>query len=52
MNKRVEKMKQKLRVDKYPLCIEKFRIENKTLLETEGMPQILRRAKNTCKHTW
>ena len=45
MNKRVEKMKQKLRVDKYPLCIEKFRIENKTLLETEGMPQILRRAK-------
>lgn len=45
MNARLEKMKQSLKVDKYPLCIERFRIESKTLLETEGEPQILRRAK-------
>lgn len=45
MNERITKMKQQLRVNKYPLCIEKFKIANETLIETEGMPQILRRAR-------
>lgn len=44
MNDRIIRMKEALRVNKYPLCIEKFKIANETLLETEGMPQILRRA--------
>ncbi|NLK72252.1 MAG: hypothetical protein GX285_04455 [Clostridiales bacterium] len=44
MNERVSRMKESLRVNKYPLCIEKFRIANETLLATEGQPQLLRRA--------
>lgn len=44
MNERVKRMKERLRINKYPLCIEKFRIANETLEATEGMPQILRRA--------
>lgn len=44
MNTRVQQMKDALRINKYPLCIEKFKIANETLAETEGMPQILRRA--------
>jgi len=44
MTDRIKKMKESLRVSKYPLCIEKLRIAYKTLEETDGMPQILRRA--------
>ena len=44
MNERIQKMKDALRINKYPLCIEKFKIANETLKKTEGMPQILRRA--------
>lgn len=44
MNDRIKRMKERLRVNKYPLCIEKFRIANETLKATEGMPQLLRRA--------
>lgn len=44
MNERIRKMKESLRINKYPLCIEKFRIANETLRNTEGQPQILRRA--------
>ncbi|AOT69821.1 pyruvate formate lyase family protein [Geosporobacter ferrireducens] len=45
MNDRVKRMKDRLRINRYPLCIEKFRIANETLEVTEGMPQIIRRAK-------
>ncbi len=44
MNDRIKSLKERLRVNKYPLCIEKFRIANETLKVTEGLPQILRRA--------
>lgn len=44
MTDRVKKMKEGLRVSKYPLCIEKLRIAYETLEKTDGMPQILRRA--------
>ncbi len=45
MTKRIERMLGNLKIDKYPLCIEKFRIATKTLAETEGEPNVLRRAK-------
>ncbi len=44
MTPRIEKMLNELHVEKYPLCIEKFRIATKTLSETEGQPNVLRRA--------
>ncbi len=44
MNDRIMSLKERLRINKYPLCIEKFRIANETLKVTEGLPQILRRA--------
>ncbi len=45
MNERIKRMKERLRVNKYPLCIEKFRIANETLRDTENLPQLIRRAK-------
>ena len=44
MNDRIKKMKEDLKIGKYPLCIAKFKIANETLKETTGMPQLLRRA--------
>lgn len=45
MNDRVKKMKESLRISKYPLCIEQFRLANESLEQTAGEPMILRRAK-------
>ena len=45
MNERVKKMKDSLRISKYPLCIELFRLANESLDETGGEPMITRRAK-------
>ncbi len=45
MNDRIKRMLDRLKVDKYPLCIEKFRIAVQTLAETKGEPNIIRRAK-------
>ncbi|MBN1974655.1 MAG: hypothetical protein JW787_13530 [Sedimentisphaerales bacterium] len=45
MNDRIKRMVDRLKVDKYPLCIEKFRIATRTLAETKGEPYIIRRAK-------
>jgi formate C-acetyltransferase len=45
MNERVKRLKENLKVDKYPLCIEKFRIAARTLAETQGEPFVIRRAK-------
>ena len=44
MNDRIKRMIERLKVDKYPLCIEKFKIAAQTLAETEGEPYIIRRA--------
>ncbi len=44
MNERILRMKERLRINKYPLCVEKFRIANETLKATEGKPQLIRRA--------
>ena len=45
MRERVQKMKDSLRVNKYPLCIELFRLANESLDQTGGEPMIIRRAK-------
>lgn len=45
MNERVKKMKDSLRISKYPLCIELFRLANESLDATGGEPMIIRRAK-------
>ena len=45
MNERVKKMKDSLRVSKYPLCIELFRLANESLDQTAGEAMVTRRAK-------
>lgn len=45
MNERIARMKEKLQVTKFPLCIERLKISMETLKETEGLPTILQRAK-------
>ena len=45
MNERVKRMKESLRIRKYPLCVELFRLANESLEKTGGEPQLLRRAK-------
>ena len=45
MNERVKRMKEALRVNKYPLCVETFRLANESLAETAGEPVLLRRSK-------
>lgn len=45
MNDRVKRMKEALRISKYPLCVELFRLANESLEQTGGEPVLLRRAK-------
>ena len=45
MTDRVRRMLQSLKVNKYPLCIETFKLANESLDETAGEPMLLRRAK-------
>lgn len=45
MTDRVKRMKESLRVNKYPLCVEMFRLANESLDQTGGEPMLLRRAK-------
>ncbi|HEM60779.1 MAG TPA: formate C-acetyltransferase [Chloroflexi bacterium] len=44
-NERIERLKEHLFVQEYPLSIEKIRLFTESLKQTEGQPQILRRAK-------
>ncbi len=41
---RIERLRERLFVDQYPLCVEKIRLLTESLRQTEGEPQILRRA--------
>jgi pyruvate formate-lyase/glycerol dehydratase family glycyl radical enzyme len=43
--KRIEEMMDEVKVDKYPICIEKVRLMTESYRETEGEPEVLRRAK-------
>ena len=45
MTDRVQRMLQSLKVSKYPLCIEYFKLANESLDQTAGEPMLLRRAK-------
>lgn len=45
MTDRVKRMKENLRVNKYPLCVEMFRLANESLDVTAGEPMLLRRSK-------
>jgi pyruvate-formate lyase len=45
MTERVKKMVESLRVNKYPLCIQLFRLANESLDATGGEPMLLRRSK-------
>ena len=45
MTDRVKRMKESLRVNKYPLCVELFRLANESLDQTGGEPMLLRRSK-------
>ncbi len=45
MRERVKRMKESLRISKYPLCVEQFRLANESLEQTAGEPMLLRRAK-------
>ena len=45
MTDRVKRMKESLRVNKYPLCVEMFRLANESLDVTAGEPMLLRRSK-------
>ncbi|CAG0946075.1 formate C-acetyltransferase [Anaerolineae bacterium] len=42
---RIQKLRERLFVDKYPVCIEKIRLVTESYKQTEGEPQIIRRAK-------
>ena len=45
MTDRVQRMLQSLKVSKYPLCIEYFKLANESLDQTAGEPMLLRRAR-------
>lgn len=45
MTDRVKRMKDSLKVSKYPLCIEYFKLANESLDLTGGEPALMRRAK-------
>lgn len=45
MTDRVKRMKESLKISKYPLCVEVFRLANDSLDKTGGEPMLLRRAK-------
>jgi pyruvate formate-lyase/glycerol dehydratase family glycyl radical enzyme len=47
MNKRVQRLKRRLEMDRYPICIEKARLVMESYRQTEGEPTIIRRAKAT-----
>ncbi len=45
MNERITRMKAALRISKYPLCVEMFRLANESLEQTAEDSMLLRRAK-------
>jgi pyruvate-formate lyase len=50
MNERVQRLKKRLEVDKYPICTEKARIIMYTCIQAEGEPVIVRRAMATANY--
>lgn len=50
MNPRVKKLRDRLILDKYPICAEKARLIVESYERSEGEPQIIRRAKATAHY--
>jgi len=50
MNQRVQRLRQRLNTDKYPICVEKARLVMEAYRQSEGDPAILRRAKATAHY--
>ncbi|NLL57517.1 MAG: glycyl radical protein, partial [Firmicutes bacterium] len=44
MNERVMKLKERLKVEKFPICVEKASLILEAYQKTEGLPAVLRRA--------
>jgi pyruvate-formate lyase len=47
MNRRIQRLKQRLDTDEYPICVEKARLIMEAYRQAEGDPAILRRAQAT-----
>src|SRR5512136_3451553 len=47
MNQRIQRLKERLKVEKYPICVEKSLLVIESYRQTEGEPQVVRRAKAT-----
>ncbi len=50
MNERIRRLRQRLDVDEYPICVEKARLVMEAYRQAEGDPAILRRAKATAHY--
>ncbi len=50
MNERVQRLKERLQLEKYPICVEKAGLIMESYRQTEGLPQIVRRAKATAHY--
>ncbi|HUV73779.1 MAG TPA: pyruvate formate lyase family protein [Anaerolineae bacterium] len=50
MNERVQRLRERLRTQSYPICVEKARLIMESYEQTQGLPQILRRAKATAHY--
>ena len=50
MNARVERLKGRLKMDEYPICVEKPRLIMEAYRQAEGEPAIVRRAKATAHY--
>ncbi len=50
MNQRIQRLKERLKVEKYPICVEKSLLVMESYRQTEGEPQVVRRAKATAHY--
>lgn len=50
MNERVQRLKAKLQVERYPICVEKARLVMESYRQTEGLPQVVRRTNATAHY--
>lgn len=50
MNERVQRLRDKLKVEKYPICVEKACLIMESYQQTQGLPQIVRRAMATAHY--
>ena len=50
MNERVQRLKKRLEMDQYPICVEKAQLVMESYKQSEGEPTIIRRAKATAHY--